>query len=822
MRELEVATRLASEFRCRELNEADTRHQIIDELIGGVIGWPKALRKLELYNLEGFADYVLLRPDGVPFLVIEAKREGAYFSVPETSCAAGSSAHISIKALITDDAIAAAVKQAKSYAIDIGAPFCCVTNGHEWIFFKVFEVGGSWQASKAFVVNGLDYFVRNFTEAINNFSYSQIVKKGALNALLSPGVGPRRESYSPKENIGAFSVSISANHYSPQLRPIADKFFGVIEVGDDEFMDFCYVSDKDYERAFNAARGVLSDSLTPYLEQYRIRDIKNDEGGGELGNRVEKSIISRKRKDVVVLFGGKGVGKSTFLRRLLFHKPPQIIKKNAVVSLVDMLNVPVQQEIIHKEIWQRVAKHLDKDGILSESRDRLLHLFKDKYQLSLRQQLYGLPENSLEFNARLNDLVNGWLEDKKYCAKALAEYYASQHKGVVVVIDNTDQFGTELQDFCFTTAHEIASELGCLVIISMREERFYSSTIHGVLDAFQNSGFHLSAPLASHVFLRRIQYVVRLLKNEEFCNSSFGLNSSDPIILRLIRLFRTFEHDFRVDGSHLGEFLTACAHGNIRLALELFRGILQSRYTNVNEITSASDGFWTFQMHQVLKPIMIPYRFFYDEGQSHVPNIFQARSAKNGSHFTALRILAVLAESLDGGLDGYISLNVLGATFSDRFNMDEDFRLNVDVLLRYGLIESNNRLDEYTAEVDKVRLTSYGLYTTRELYKSFSYLELVSTDTRIFDKRVSDELSVLASDEYVLWEQSFIDQTRRLDRVRKRLEKASEFIAYLEQEEAKERALYGLTDVEVFSPGIKASFAEESIRVRRSARRQKY
>ena len=48
--------------RVRELkgaDEADTRFQIIDEIITKVLGWPRILIKCESFIDPGFADYVL-------------------------------------------------------------------------------------------------------------------------------------------------------------------------------------------------------------------------------------------------------------------------------------------------------------------------------------------------------------------------------------------------------------------------------------------------------------------------------------------------------------------------------------------------------------------------------------------------------------------------------------------------------------------------------------------------------------------------------------------------------------------------------------------
>ncbi|MGL6521644.1 hypothetical protein ACSZNC_11465 [Aeromonas dhakensis] len=82
---------------------------------------------------------------------------------------------------------------------------------------------------------------------------------------------------------------------------------------------------------------------------------------------------------------------------------------------------------------------------------------------------------------------------------------------------------------------------------------------------------------------------------------------------------------------------------------------------------------WTLQIHQVLKPVMIPYRFFYDESQSSIPNIFQIRNKQNGSHFTGLRILKKLSDGIDPSNPFYLSIGELKEHFSERYNMVDDF-----------------------------------------------------------------------------------------------------------------------------------------------------
>lgn len=372
-------------------------------------------------------------------------------------------------------------------------------------------------------------------------------------------------------------------------------YFGVIGDNDTEFMERCYVSERDYHHAFDGMRSLIQDSLSPYFREYGVQQLEDTGKGGGLGGRLTKNIKKGRKGEVLVLFGGKGAGKSTFIKRLLHHNPPRWLRDHAVVAIADLLKMPEETEVIRKTIWDHVVGSLDSEGILDSDRSSVLEkLFSDRFEVANRQELAGLPRASEIYNTRLNELVTQWKDDKIYCAKRLVEFWKSREKGIIVVVDNTDQYSGPNQDFCFASAQQISDELACVTLISMREERFYNSKIHGVLD-------------------------------------------------------------------------------------DLFRSFLLSGYTNVEEMLTA--GAWNFQIHQVIKPVMIPTRYFYDELLSDIPNIYQLRYNRHGSHFTALRILRKLARNIEGASTAYLSMAELKNYFSETFNMLEDFTKNSDMLL---------------------------------------------------------------------------------------------------------------------------------------------
>lgn len=799
----------------RNFNEADTRHKFIDFILHDLLAWPRNRTFVEEHINPGFADYILKKSNDDPIIIIEAKKEGVFFELPHPQSKTDLSDYISINKLLTNDNIKAAMLQARAYCQDSGSEFACITNGHEWIFFKTFERGKRWESLKAFVVRNIDFFRVEYTRAYNTLSYDSIVERLSLQSLLTSAPPKDRNIFFTKERIPSYSHAITAHRLAAPLRPIVGHYFGVIADDDNEFMDRCYVSQRDYQHTFDGMRALIEDSLSPYFMNYGVEQLDDTGKGGQLGGRLTKNIKNKRNGEVLVLFGGKGAGKSTFIKRLLHHNPPRWLKENAIIAIIDLLKTPEDAETIRKTIWDGLVEKLDKENILSADRKSVLEkLFYDRFQVAERQELSGLSHNSEAYNTRLNALVAEWKRDKKYCAKRLMEYWKSKNIGIIVVVDNTDQYSGPNQDFCFTSAQEISDELGCVALISMREERFYNSKIHGVLDAFQNCGFHISSPKPSEVFRKRLEYTISLLTTATK-KHKIAPNMSQDIVSDCAKYLGIINREFSNERSPLNSFLTACAHGDTRLSLDLFRSFLLSGYTNVEEMLSA--GTWNFKIHQVIKPVMIPTRYFYDESLSDIPNIYQLRHNRHGSHFTSLRILRKLSRNIEGSSATYLSIAEMKAYFVETFGNVDDFIRNVDILLKHGFIEADNRLDYYSDSVDSLKITGYGLYMFNELAYTFSYLDLICTDTGLYNEATRNYLVNAANKEY-----GQFMRNDRLGRVNTRLDRVDHFIGYLKDEEDRERELFslGMPQEEMFTYKSERSFETEKSQVLASAQKQ--
>ena len=158
----------------------------------------------------------------------------------------------------------------------------------------------------------------------------------------------------------------------------------------------------------------------------------------------------------------------------------------------------------------------------------------------------------------------------------------------------------------------------------------------------------------------------------------------------------------------------------------------------------------------------------------------------------------------------------LTAYFADTFNMVDDLIRNLDLLLKHGFVEANNRVDDYSEEVDQIKITNYGIYMLSELAYNFTYLDLICTDCGFYDESVHNHMIEAARKEY-----NHFVRHERLKRVQLRVDRVEHLLAYLKIEEQRERDAYslGMPEGEMFTYKPMLSFESEKTNILASARK---
>ncbi len=201
--------RLNQKYKGKTLNEAATRFKIIDHVIKKTFFWPDSNIEVEDKNNEGYTDYRLVDKDKT-YLVIEEKRENIEFNFSDYLDIKNNK--IKVKLLIKDPNTKETIYQVRNYCNDIGCNYACITNGHEWAFFRTYINGKSWLDGNAYILSSIEDFINNFQDINKYLTYNKIVKEYSFNKFFDGIEYSSNERYEPKLSINGYDEQIQNKH----------------------------------------------------------------------------------------------------------------------------------------------------------------------------------------------------------------------------------------------------------------------------------------------------------------------------------------------------------------------------------------------------------------------------------------------------------------------------------------------------------------------------------------------------------------------------------------------------------------------------------
>jgi hypothetical protein len=297
----------------RGRNEATTRLALVDRLLFDCLGWGRGEADLEDYERGQYADYVLSRDRRR--LVVEAKREGATFELPE-----GLGQICNVEALYAlGGEVAAALEQVEGYAQDRGIPYATICNGHQLVAFIANRQDGiEPRKGRALVFPTPTSMVDGFASLWGGLNQS-----GCAAMSLSRMLDARVKTRPPKlsEGIKNYPGAAKADERQYMLATL-NVLFLPDYVRDDEnedtFLLECYCPPGAFSRLAMLNRSVLRTRYSLALgKELKVGlDEATNKDGLNPGLRDEVAASSA-GKDPIVLLGDVGVGKTMFLRRML-------------------------------------------------------------------------------------------------------------------------------------------------------------------------------------------------------------------------------------------------------------------------------------------------------------------------------------------------------------------------------------------------------------------------------------------------------------------------------------------------------------------------
>ncbi|WP_405657861.1 hypothetical protein [Streptomyces sp. RK9] len=695
-------------------------------------------------------------------MIVEAKRENAYFELPLDK----GSRTVSLPSLAKKDGnLDAALRQVGSYCTDRGVPIAVACNGHQIVAFIGSRVDGVPPThGKAIIFRTPGEMLADFMTLWNCLSYPAIERKYLQSILNQEALPPAPEKISRR--LLHFPGVKKRNELEHELRILGEIFLQDLVKDaelEQDFLKECYCSSGALSQYALISKDILRNRYSASGEG-KVKTVTAATGKGKAG--VSKDLLSAViAKSVtqrpVILLGDVGVGKTSFIKNLVAVEASEELKRG-IVLYVDFGREPALRKDLQEYVLDSFERQLqDKYGLNLRSDSFVRGIYHGDL-LAMREGIWG-PLRKADPTAYLMKEVEMLAEklDNKvgHLKRAVEHLISGERRTVVAFLDNIDQRQDDFQEEVFLIAQGLAESWPITCFVTLRPSTYSKSRRQGSLSAYQNRVFTISPPRIDLVVRKRLEYALhKLINGGLLALSSEGISVESNMLREYIEvLIQSMERN-----PSLAECIDNVSAGNVRDALDLLTSFVGSGHVDTGKILEIklSRGRYYVPLHEFLRAVIYGDNEFYSPENSFVANMFDITSLDSAEHFlTPFMVDYCLRSSQNPHADkGYIPeeqvfshLNSLG--YHDQQISSALARAEQSKLFDFASADQ--------ASPARVRITQRGAYILRKLMPKFVYVDAVVTDTPIVDEGFRE----------LIWDARYIGD---------RLERARHFAGYLD------------------------------------------
>lgn len=693
-------------------NEARVRLEILDGVLIAM-GWRKESFYPESYDGEGgFTDYLLKSYD-TPHLVVEAKRSGRRFTLP----AGVRSRRTKAGALHTGGGadLKEAMEQAARYCNNHGAPFACVTNGLQWVFFRgtAFQRRG-WKENTAVCFRSLEEVREQSIEFWNLLSFESVVEGGVRQVLDGERLPQASFAKRPHGIVPAAGEPlVGSRHVVNQLFEFY--FSDIVEADQGRMLDACYVADQrvseyDKELARLLDQQLLTLEGTP--AQRATESAFKSATSGPMADDTAR---------VVLVVGQVGAGKSTFLGRFFGKvnrkgKGREDADREARTFFSFKVDLKRRTEAAGRvagdeaaRLSERILEHIS--GRVSKAGKREY----DPYEGTTLRTIFGAEIERLRrgpyaekfraddaaFKAAVADELERLRRDSTKLLPRFMKYvYRRSKRPFCLIIDNVDRSSDEYQQFAYTFCHGLAHEVPGVIIIAMRDTTYWRAREAGFLDThITDTVFEVRPPSLKSVIAKRVRYAKQHIAEPAKWAVPRNRRKILPEIDSACDHIRNMLLGEDASGMQL---LTSLGNRSVRRGLWLLKLYLQAPSSESPMGASGAKA-------HLLRALMLGGQRCYDSQVSPIVNLFRAEGDHRDFHSLRLMLLAYMAHQSQRSLR--LTAAPQASEVRDKLVTWGIHRKLVmralEVLVESGLLESDNRYIE-TPDTDRKGRASGG------------------------------------------------------------------------------------------------------------------
>ena len=724
-------------------NEDTTRFHLIDTLLLECLDWEKGdIKNEESYKGE-YTDYTisLVRP----VVILEAKREGNYFVLPEGK----KSIEYSIKSLCKDNPkFKEAIEQVCGYCNKRGVEIAIVSNGWQLVAFVANRLDGvSPLEGSAIVFSSLEQMEEHFLDFWNFLSKNGIKSKKLKNNLC--GISLPELPAKLSSTISYYPGIKNRNSFQTNLQILSELILeDVIRYQDLEklFLEECYCN-----------AGALSNYATVSKEILRTRyENLFEDNNAELSiqSAVGRKGVNQDFKDIsahsmsrrpILLIGDVGAGKSTFINHLIKVEAPNIFNDCITLKIDLGSNIVLSRDIrdaILDEIIRLLLEEYDIDIFEHDFVHGIYHSEFSRFKKGIHKEYFE------KTHEKAIDLTIGFFEEKQknkneHIKSALLHLAKGRKKQIVIFIDNCDQRDYDTQQMAFLISQEIAENWQPVtVFVSLRPETFHNSIKEGALSGYHPKAFTIAPPRLDNVIEKRLEFARKITNGEiplaQF-EGSVGLNLST--LKELIEvLIYSFENNY-----DLYTFIDNICNGNIRLGIDIVKSFLGSGHVDTQKIVRIynDQGRYTIPLHEFVRAVIFGNNIHFDPESSYIANLFDVYYEDKKEHFLLLILLSVLNSKATSGKDNGFAETVKVSNHLQGINFTIDqVDTTINEAISRKLIETSGRGIAISTDnlPSSLRITTMGSYHLNFLCTQFTYIDAIIVDTPVFDDKARQEI----------------------------------------------------------------------------------